>query len=107
MRVRRAIRKALWVWACGEGPDSPINRAFGLVAVVCFTWWMASGGTAKALTIVGGVAVLLTTCADWSRVFKWLRRRQQKPIVRVWNADFTESSPVPSNWRIETNHKEN
>lgn len=27
------------------------------------------------------------------------------PFLRLWNADFTESSPVPDNWHIET--KEN
>lgn len=106
------MKRALWAWACGEGPDSPINRAFGLVALTGFVWLLASsnpatGTTADVVRAVAIVALLLTIGADWSRVFKWLRRRRQRPTVRVWNGDFTESHDLPDNWRVETDTKEN
>lgn len=40
-----------------------------------------------------------------SLVLRALADATGTPYVRLWNADFTKSSPVPDNWHIET--KEN
>ena len=48
-------------------------------------------------TVDAATSMVLAALADINRL----------PYVRLWNHDFTESSPVPGNWRIETDTKEN
>lgn len=77
-----------------------------LFASMALALWMVATWVDEAWKVAALFAAFIFS--NWFTYIEGLddgQRVARKPKVRVWNADFTESSPVPDNWHIET--KEN